>query len=187
MFLDIGIGILVAILASAVFQTKLTFVLLVVSIIFSLGPDFDFIFHFFKRGDTKYDYKHRDLIHYPLIYLPIGAVLIFLLFGKMWAFVFFVASSLHFVHDSIGIGWGIKWLYPFSNKNIAFFYLYSKKIKKGLRKIFLVFDEKKLPAIVAEHGDANWVRNIYYEWHPIAVVEFLVFLVSLLVLFLYVK
>jgi membrane-bound metal-dependent hydrolase YbcI (DUF457 family) len=187
MFLDIGIGILVAIFISATFQVKLTILLLFISIIFSLGPDLDFIFHYFKRGDTKYDYKHRDLIHYPLLYLPIGTFLIFLLFGKIWALTFLFTSFSHFIHDSIGIGWGIKWLYPFSRKNIAFFYLYSKKLKKGLKKTFLIFDDKKLPAIVAEHGDANWVQNVYYNWHRIAIVEFAVFVISLIILILYVK
>ena len=33
-----------------------------------------------------------------------------------WAMFFGLAVFLHFVHDSVGIGWGIKWLWPFSRK-----------------------------------------------------------------------
>jgi hypothetical protein len=186
MFLDIGVGILMAILVSAVFHIKLTVLLIFLAILFALGPDLDFIYLYFKKHDARDDYKHRDIIHFPLLYLPVGTALIFLLFGKIWATLFFMSSFLHFIHDSIAVGWGIKWLFPFSKNNIAFFYLYSRKLKYGLRQPMMVFNEKELPEIVAEHGDSNWVRNIYHKWHPIAIVEFLVFVISLIVLYYYV-
>ena len=187
MFLDAGIGILMAILISATFQVKLTVFLIVIGILFALGPDLDFLLLYLQKHNHRDDYKHRDIIHFPLLYLPIGTILIFLLFGKIWASLFFIASFLHFIHDSISIGWGIKWLFPFSRKNIAFFHLYSRKLKYGLIKPIHIFNEKELPLVVAEHGDADWVKNIYYKWHPIAIIEFLVFVISLIVLYFYVK
>lgn len=186
MFLDIALGIFSVIFISWFFHINPDFWVFLFAIIFTLLPDADFLFFYPKRGDTKEDYKHRDIIHYPLIYLPIGTSIIWLIFGKAWSLLFLVASFLHFVHDSIGIGWGIKWLYPFSRNNYAFFYLYSKKIKKGLRKFVFSFSEKELPNYVKEHGDADWVKNIYYKWHPIAVAEFLVFLMSIIILIIYI-
>ncbi|EKE18840.1 MAG: hypothetical protein ACD_9C00216G0004 [uncultured bacterium] len=182
MFLDIGIGILMAILISTAFEVQLTLLLVSIGILFALGPDLDFLYIYSREHNTRDDYKHRDIIHYPLLYLPIGTGLIFILFGNLWAILFFFASLLHFIHDSIAVGWGIKWLFPFSRKNIAFFYLYSSKLKQGLRKSIFVFDEKKLPKIVSMHGDKDWVKNIYHKWHPIAIVEFLVFIISVLIL-----
>jgi hypothetical protein len=41
--------------------------------------------------------------------------------------------------------------------------------------------------MVQEHGDKDWVKNIYYKWHPYAQVEFAVFIISLLALVLYIK
>ena len=187
MFLDIGIGILITVFISATFQVKLTVLLIAVGILFALGPDLDFLFLYLRKHDARDDYKHRDIIHFPLLYLPIGTILMFLLFGKIWATLFFIASLSHFIHDSISIGWGIKWLFPFSRKNIAFFHLYSRKLKYGLIKPIHIFNEKELSAIVAEHGDENWVENIYYKFHPIAIIEFLVFIISLIVLYFYVK
>lgn len=185
MFLDVGIGILVSIFISFMFDVDFTSWLVVFSILFALLPDFDFLYFYPKKEDTKYDHKHRDYIHYPLIYLPVGTFLIWLLFGAGWGLVFFLSSFLHFVHDSIGIGWGVKWLFPFSKNNYAFFYLYSKKIKKGLRKTVFIFTPQELSSVVREHGDADWVKNIYFKWHPIAIFEFSFFVLSLFILFFY--
>lgn len=107
--------------------------------------------------------------------------------GNVWVFAFFISSLLHFVHDSIAVGWGIKWLYPFSKNNYAFLYLYSKKDKQGLRKLIFSFNKDNLPKYVDEHGDKDWVKNIYYNWHPIAIIEFIFFLISLTILYFYVK
>lgn len=187
MFLDIGIGIFVSIFTSFVFDFEISFWLILISVFFAVAPDVDFLYFFPKRGDTKYDHNHRSIIHYPLLYLPAGTILFWMVFGNIWATVFFFSSLFHFIHDSIGIGWGVRWLYPFSNRNYAFFYLYSKKIKKGLRGFIFSFSPKELSKCVSEHGDADWVKNIYYKWHPIAIVELLFFLVALIVLFLYAK
>ena len=187
MFFDIGVGILVAIAAGLILDVDLSFWMVSWSIFFAVSPDIDFLYFFSRRGDTKRDHNHRDLIHYPILYLPIGTIIIWLIFGKIWGIIFLISSFLHFVHDSIGIGWGIKWLYPFSKKNYAFLYLYSGKVKKGLRKIVFSFDRESMNRNVEKHGDPNWVKNIYYKWHPIAIVEFGVFLLSVIILILYVK
>lgn len=187
MFLDLGAGIIIAILTSHFANVELSFTLVFFSVFFTIIPDMDFLYFYPKRHDTKYDHKHRDIIHYPLLYLPMGTILFWFLLGEIWALVFFAASFFHFFHDSIGIGWGIKWLYPFSKNNYSFLYLYSRKIKKGLRRPIFVFTEKKLPDMVREHGDPDWVRNIYYKWHPIAIFEFGGFVFSLILLYLYLK
>jgi membrane-bound metal-dependent hydrolase YbcI (DUF457 family) len=144
MFLDIGLGIFVAIVTVSIFQIDFSVYLLVFSILFALLPDADFLYFYLKKHDTKYDHKHRDIIHFPLIYLPIGTFIVWSLMGNIWALSFFLSSLGHFIHDGIGIGWGIKWLYPFSKKNYAFFYLYSKKNKRGLRELLFSFDESNL-------------------------------------------
>lgn len=178
MFLDIGVGIIAGILLGNYFGLGLGSLYILVGILISVLPDLDFIYYFLKRGkdkDRKEDYLHRDLIHYPLIYLPAGFLIFYIAGGVAWAWLFFVCSLLHFIHDSIGIGWGIKWLWPFSKNNFAFFYIYSGKKKGGLKKLLFSFDKKELAKIASEHGDKDWVRNIYFKWHPIAIIELLVF------------
>lgn len=182
MFADIGFGILSTILVSLIFKIQPGFWMFSAGAFFPLAPDFDFLYYYPRRGDTKNDYRHRDLIHYPLIYLPIGSIIFWIIFGKIWALLFLIASFCHFLHDSIGIGWGIKWFFPFSKTNFAFFYLYSKENKKGLCKPILSFNEEELKEAVKIHGDSNWVENIYHKWHWIAIIELVIFIISLAIL-----
>ena len=188
MLLDFALGIFSAIFLGWMFNFNPGFWYFFAGSLMTILPDSDFVFYFFKRRkdkDKKNDHDHRDFIHYPLIYLPIGSLIFYLLGGEKWAMLFFLCSFLHFLHDSIALGWGIKWLYPFSKNNFAFFYLYSRKERRGLRKLMFSFNKEKLAHYVAEHGDDDWIKNIYYNWHPIAIVEFLIFILSLVVIFLY--
>jgi len=187
MFLDFGIGILVSVFSSYFFKIEISIWLILFSIACAVLPDADFLYFFPKRNDTKYDHKHRDFIHYPLLYLPLGTMLLGIVMGKIWAVVFLLASFFHFLHDSIGIGWGVKWLFPFSKNSYSFFYIYSSKIRRGLKKVVFVFNKKNLPDMVREHGDKDWVKNIYYKWHPYAQVEFAIFIISIIVLYFYAR
>jgi hypothetical protein len=106
MFLDIGIGIIIAILTSLVFQVDISIWLLLFSILAALLPDADFLYF------------------YP---------------GK----------------------------------------------KMNRRFLIFTFTPEKLPKFVKKYGDPNWVRNIYFKWHPIALIELGVFFFAIVVLFVY--
>jgi hypothetical protein len=106
MFFDIGVGILASIFTSYFLEINISIWFVLFSVTCAVLPDADFLYFYPKRHDTKYDHLHRDLIHYPLLYLPIGSIIVWIIFGKIWAVAFFIASFFHFLHDSIGIGWG---------------------------------------------------------------------------------
>lgn len=184
MFFDIGTGILSAIFIGSLFHVPLTTPMIVVGILFALGPDLDYLYHILRHRHGQNDFEHRNLLHLPLLYLPVGTVIVFLVAGPMYATLFLIPSLLHFIHDSIGIGWGVRWLYPFSTDNIAFLYLYSGKIREGLRRPIFVFDAETLRQTVSEHGDSDWKRSIYGKLHPIAIIEYSFFVLSLIILFL---
>ena len=120
MLADIGIGIFSAIIASKFFQVKITLLVVLIGIAFALLPDMDFLVEWIKRKKMpgKFSHEHRNLFHFPLLYVPVGLFVTFW-FGWIYLFLFVFNSLLHFLHDSFGIGWGIKWLYPFSEKIIA--------------------------------------------------------------------
>jgi membrane-bound metal-dependent hydrolase YbcI (DUF457 family) len=40
--------------------------------------------------------------------------------SPFWGCVFSLAITLHFLRDSLGTGWGVKLLWPLSNKNYKF-------------------------------------------------------------------
>lgn len=184
MFLDFAFGIIIAVALSLHYQTDIA-PLIYFSLLFSILPDLDFIIYkVFKIKQDK-GYKHRDLFHGPLLYLPIGYLLLIFV-SKILAIAFLIISILHFLHDSIAYGRGVKWLFPFSKNSYAFIYEYSRVKKWGLWQWMFIFNEKNLDQWDEEHGDENWIENIYYALHPIAIIEFGAFLISLILL-LYLK
>ena len=182
MFLDFAFAILISAWASVFFNTPIVSIIYF-ALVFSILPDLDFVIYKIFGIHQGKNYKHKDLFHYPLLYLPIGFSLL-ILTSKILAIIFLIVSILHFMHDSITYGRGVKWLFPFSKNSFAFIYLYSRVVKIGLWQWVFIFNDKNLDKWDEEHGDENWIKNIYYNLHPIAIVEFGVFFVSLLLLYL---
>jgi len=184
MFLDIGIGILLSIWTSWFFHTDLTFTLVLAGIAFALLPDIDFFVELIRHGSVggKVIREHRELTHFPIIYIPI-AIFVFAIFGAMWTLFFILALFAHFLHDSIGLGWGIKWFWPFSRKAYKFFS--EENGKFSFHRLIVSWNSEELTKVVAGYGDPNWIRNIYFRLTPVAVIEFSFFIISLIILYLY--
>lgn len=189
MFLDIALGILLSIFGNQYFQIELTPLFILICILFTLSPDLDYLIYLIKkRGKSdQMDHGHRDILHYPLIFIPLG-ILILLPFGTKWSVLFGLGAFLHFLHDSVGIGlgWGIQWLWPFS-KN--YYYFFRKSLwteKRGLPLRFLyVWKPEEVKRIAAEYGDPNWIKNFYLRLNPILIIEVLSLLVALFIVFRY--
>ena len=183
MFLDIGLGILSAIFISESFDVSISPWLILTGIFFALLPDIDFLIHIFQKKSPHHNaYEHRSLLHLPLLYIPLGAIVLWLLFGSVWAGLFSLASFLHFIHDSFGIGRGVHWLFPFSQNSFAFFYMHSRKVKQGLWQWIFVFNKETTAQFDKEHGDDDWIKNIYRSWHPFALLEYIGFILSIIIL-----
>ena len=175
---------MLSIWTSCFFHSDLTFTLVFAGIAFALLPDIDFFIEFFKHGSVggKVIREHRELTHFPIIYIPV-AIFIYLIFGAMWTAMFSLAIFAHFLHDSIGIGWGIKWFWPFSKKAYKFF---SEKDGRFSSRLIISWSPEELTEVAANHGDPNWIRNIYLRPTPISVIEFSFFVISLIILYLYI-
>lgn len=114
------------------------------------------IIHRFQLN--KLSYKHRDLLHYPILFLPLGSLLVLFLSNYFFSLLFLLCSLFHFLHDSFGVGWGIKWLWPFSNKN---FKLFSRKHPTKKRRLIISWTPEELEKEVQAIGD-NWLK--YYHF-----------------------
>ncbi|MDD4989036.1 MAG: metal-dependent hydrolase [Candidatus Pacebacteria bacterium] len=186
MFLDIGVGILASLFVAHLYGLGLSLAFILGGIFFSLLMDADFVIHFAKGGTYNTGYRHRNLLHYPLLYIPIGMVVIGF-FNHSWAILFAICSFFHFVHDSIGVGWDVQWLYPFDNRHFTLFYRYTSPIKEKLPRQFLyIWKHEDIDALAKRYGDEHWIRNMYFKLHPYALVEYAVFIVSLVVLYFYI-
>jgi hypothetical protein len=188
MFLDIGLGILSAIFVSQSSGAPLTIWFIFAGILFALLPDIDFLIHIFQKKSHRHNaYEHRSIVHLPLLYIPAGSLLLWLLLGPAWAMLFAFASTLHFLHDSIGIGRGVQWLFPFSRSGYAFLYMHSRVVKRGLWQLVFIFNKKTTAQFDKDHGDDNWIKNIYLTYHPFALFEYIGFFLSIIILTIYVK
>src|SRR3989344_6786031 len=177
MFLDIGLGIFAAMAVSALWDVPLTLAFAAVGACFALLPDLDFVFLAIRRRNALH---HREGLNYPLLFVPIGAF-IFSWFGGAWALLFALASLGHFIHDSVCIGWGVQWLFPFTKDHYSFFYIYKPRWRAEYlpRQWLYIWKHDEIDALDARYGDPDWIRNIYSTWHPYAVAEFAVFLAAI--------
>jgi len=184
MFLDIGFGIILAIISAKIFNLEISSFLISSSIFFTLLPDIDFFIELAKRGKVggRVLGEHRAITHFPLTFIPF-IFLIWLVFGNLFCFISFTGTFFHFLHDSVFLGWGIKWFWPFKNRTYKFF-VNPKTGWWGKEKIIHSWDDKELEKICSEYGDPDWIKNFYLKPHPIGIIELLSFILSLFVLFL---
>jgi len=181
--LDVGVGILLAISCRALFNVPLTASLVLWSIGFALLPDIDVFPELIQRKGKlggKEIGLHRELAHFPLTYL-IPAVIIFYFVGPPWGYLFLCGVLLHLLHDSVGMGWGIKWLWPFSQNSYKFF---ADRENNMAWQPLIVWKPEALGAAVREYGKPDWFRRYYLELHPIVLIEIgvLLFAIGMLVL-----
>jgi len=176
--LDIGLGFLVAIVITKLTMLPLDVNVLMFAVIFSVLPDFDFPLHLAKKGQKELHHEHRDLFHNPLIFLPIGFLLISFININM-ALLFFFCVLFHFIHDSIGMGWGVRWLYPFSKRYYKFF---SKKDGKMSKNFLSSWAPQEQREVALQFGDPDWLKK-YLRGSPHLLLELLVFIISLAYLF----
>jgi len=190
MLLDTGVGIFLAILTSKIFLLPLSWWLVLLGIGFALLVDIDAIVSLTINRGVKKSYKHRDLFHRPLLFVPLGVLLIGILMHFInnqlslpLIFLFATALIAHFIHDSIGLGWGIKWLWPFNKNNFSFFYQYNAH-RHGLpMQLIYVWKNEEIDNLEEKYGDPDWFRQIYLSLHPYGLIEIAVFIVALIFLF----
>lgn len=173
--LDIGVGILLSLGVAELFHVPATWGFILLGIACALLPDIDIVTMLFGS------WKHRTHTHYPITYVPI-AFLIFILFGPLYGLLFTFGVYAHLIHDTIGIGWGIAWLWPFSSRKFLFFPDGARRKTLGT---FATWTPEEEPAIKEQGSNANWVRDFYFRPNLLAYIEYGTLLVALVVLFLY--
>jgi hypothetical protein len=176
MLLDIGVGILAALWLHEP---------ILLGIIFSLLPDVDMLISLVRYRGSAGVYKHRDLLHLPIVYVLVGLALY--PFSPSTALLYIVCSLAHFLHDSIGLGWGVQWLWPFSRNHFSFLYVYQPSGKPALpRKMVYRWRHEEIESLDKIHGDPDWIRHIYLDLHPFAIIEIAVFVCACIVAYTHV-
>ncbi len=182
MFLDIALGMLAGLVVGAGFNLEFVWLFILLGAIFALLPDFDFLVMLARRGlarDRRFDHDHRDLLHKPLIYIPVGAAAAFGIGGAPLATLFTSGSVIHFLHDSTGIGWGIRWLYPFSDNYIGICHAGLRKIC-GAKWIQSVSRKQVTKHVKETLGDDHdWIADLYLRISKTLVIEIFVLTIAI--------
>lgn len=117
--LDVGLGLILGAWLHSL--TTLPYGLcLVTGVTSTLLPDLDFVWVLLhtKKAPTS---SHRDGLHYPLLFVPAVGIIGWLIHPHLGT-ILMTGALLHFLHDSIGVGFGIKWFFPFRKNSYMFFY-----------------------------------------------------------------
>lgn len=169
MFFDIGVGLLLATMVGIATGTEPSWTLLFIGVVGSLWPDLDF-FVWVVRGN-KIDHlthKHRDLLHRPLVLTPILTALVWVWLGWQAGILFGIATLAHFTHDTIGHGWGIKWLWPLDNH-------YWCHRSFGDQPVRLhVWTQQEQDVLCEQYGNRHWMKQAYGGLSRSLIVELII-------------
>lgn len=175
--LDIGVGILLSLYTAHAFGLEPSAPLIFFGIAAALLPDIDAVTMLWGK------WKHRQLTHYPLFWLP-WAVAVYLLLGPAYAFLFFTAVYAHLVHDTFGLGWGISWLWPLTKRR---FLILPEQARRKHYGPFMTFMPEEIPTIREEPTKHGWIVQYYLRPSILGAIEYGVLLLGLVALLLTVR
>lgn len=151
MLLDIGVGLLLSFGIGIYFGIEGKFWFSLAGVGAVLAPDIDTCVYILlkRRIEKRIIYKHREILHFPLIFgLMTPGFYFWLDFPH--ALLWLVAILWHFVHDSIDDdGWGIQWLWPFS-KN---YFMITKRSPR------IIFNQKERECLAEKYLDPDWWKK----------------------------
>jgi len=178
--LDVGVGLILGILLSHL-NSYNHGLCLAIGVAASLLYDLDFIWSAVRtKSVIAPGTEHRDGLHYPLIVIPFLGVLGSLI-NPALGLVLALGALLHFIHDSIGVEFGVKWLFPFKKNSYAFFYHTGLPTNKGMpREKLYSWSDKEREEARKRYGDPERIKHIYLRPHPYGVAEYAVCLVGVL-------
>jgi hypothetical protein len=172
---DFGHGLIITIILLTAFGVEPTAMYMVLGLLFSVLPDLDGVKEFFHYGkiDTSEHGDHRDGLHYPIIWLMAGAVFIFV--NTFLGTLFTLCVLAHFLNDSWGTGWGVKWLWPLNKRSYKF----------SSVQFVTSWDDQGKKSVAEHNAHPNWLEDIYGRVTTVSVIEYGTFIVAVILTILY--
>ncbi len=169
MFLDIAVGIFGVTVFVHLTGAEPSAWLFTFAIACALLPDADVLFHLLRGHPLgKYAHRHRTFLHYPLLFLP-AVFLTLLPLGFSYSFMATGLVCWHFLHDSVGIGWGVQWQYPFGKRYYKF--MDAGSFVRGRTP-------QQVEQVAAKRGDPDWLRNTYFRPSPTLILELVMLVIA---------
>ncbi len=168
-FFDIGVGLVLTTLVGVATNSEPSWTLLCVGLLGALWPDIDFIIWILRGKKVDHlAHQHRDLLHRPLILTPILTIAVWLWLGRQAGILFGIATLAHFTHDTIGHGWGIKWLWPLDNR----YWCYRSCGDHPIQMHAWTKYEQDL--MCEDYGNRHWMKQSYGSWSGGIILELMV-------------
>lgn len=181
---DFGHGIIITTILVNLFNLEYQLVYYIFGIIFSIILDLDALDEFVKFGNVSASKErpkdHRDGFHYPIIWIIVGIIFIFI--NNFWGTLFLTSIMVHFLNDSWGTGWGIQWLWPLSNRSYKFFSRKNVDADVTFKNFLVSWTPAEKEKAMSEFGTSNWIRDYYLKPTKISIIEFGTFLISLMII-----
>lgn len=182
--LDLAMGIFLSLGLSRLFGVELTGLIVTVGIAAALLPDVDVILLVLFPPIKKIIGEHRSALHYPLLYVPLVAV-VWIMFGTFWAILIGLGVLWHFIHDTMFLGWGLAWLAPFSKRKWKLFPVHGTSIhwREGLVS-WLPSEEPALRKAwqSADWDEWTWIKVFYLRPHFVGLHEYILLIIALALL-----
>ncbi len=181
---DAGIGLIVSAMMIIWLDVPATFLFVLWVLAWAYLPDLDGAFHFIKTGKAVADLEngrdHREGLHYPLIWTVMFGGLIYFFGINVWLISAYIAIMLHFLHDMIGIGWGIQVFAPF---DWGSYKLFSKKwvsADVSLTPAVTRYSKEELREALMKYGEADWIERYFCKLTHVSVVDYGLFIIGVL-------
>ncbi len=180
MFLDLGVAILISIGITKFFAVPLSFVLLLFALVSALLPDSDIFYYTYQKYvNKKKVFNHRSFLHYPLLYI-IPAVVITSISLPL-GLIFSLCIIFHLLHDTFFLGWGVVWLWPFKETRYKCF---PDRDGKITLLPLVTWEKNEDEKMFTNYHNTHWVRDFYFRFTIVSVVEYSVFLLALTLLYI---
>lgn len=180
----IGAGLLLSVVFSRWFGFEVNVTFVLCNIVLAYLPDIDVAFELLQRGKVggKEQGFHRSVTHFPAI-LIVVSVCVALVISETWGYVLGIHALTHVLLDSFGESWGIQWLWPFDKRSWK---LFARKEDGSFSLTSLAsWTPVELRTVMQEHGDDEWLRNIYGNiTHPQVMSELVIIIIGMLVVIL---
>jgi len=162
MLIRISLGMLAYVSISELFGESFKLYAFGLSMFFVLLPLADWLLYLPLR--RRYKLVSHYMWYYPIIYVSVGATVVYMISGSGYYVVLFTANSLaNFVHATFQTPQGLQWLAPFSWISIS---LYGNKLKifsAEERKAFLAKKYEEYKERSKKRGRKDEMRTVDEE------------------------
>lgn len=173
MVIDVGAGILLALFVAHAFNFFATPSFILLGILCTLFPDIDTLLSAIPPVRAVIG-GHRSAVHHPFIYLLIAPV-VWAVWGNAVGLLFALGVCYHLVHDTFFLGYGIKWLWPFSKKSLSMFHDKDGRITSDI----LIWSPEDDARIESTYQSPHWIRDFYFRPSLISLTEYPVFILAI--------